>query len=255
MKYYNLARMYTTTTGDSDVTLGEAVPGCKTFALAGVSDSEEVGYGLITYSLTTRRAVGSETGIGKYISSGPVFKRTTVHSSTDSDDSAIDLTGLTEIYITPPASQFNIAFIPFARYGATGDVTLADAASGIIPIDSATIDDYSLVTLTDSDEKLTIREAGWYEISASVGHFSNGAAYSGRVLVGYEVTGAIDARAESRTYPAADSISTDDFLIHIPLTHVTADNTSFIQLPVTNFTGQSTTFYLNYVSIKRLKED
>lgn len=107
MTFYNLARMVSSTTGDSDIVLGAAAPGYKTFALAGVSDSEDVKYGLVTYSPSTRLPVGSECGLGKYIASGTVFKRTSVESSTDSDDSAIDLTGITEIYLTPPASFFN----------------------------------------------------------------------------------------------------------------------------------------------------
>lgn len=107
MTLYNLVRQVSSTTGDSDLTLGAAVNGCRTMALAGVSDSEEVDYGLITYSLSTRLPVGSETGRGKYIASGPTFKRTSVEASTDSDNSSIDCTGYTEIYITPPASFFN----------------------------------------------------------------------------------------------------------------------------------------------------
>lgn len=100
----DLARMYSVTTGDSDITLTTAVPGCKTFAQANVADSDTVNYGIITYDLVTHRPVGSETGLGKYISSGTVLKRTTVLSSIslDSDDvmdSQITLTGLSEIYI------------------------------------------------------------------------------------------------------------------------------------------------------------
>lgn len=107
MTLYNLVRQVSTTTGDSDLTLGAAVAGCLTMALAGVSDSEDVYYGLITYSLSTRLPIGSETGTGRYISSGPTFKRTTVETSTDSDNTQIDCTGYTEVYITPPASYFN----------------------------------------------------------------------------------------------------------------------------------------------------
>ena len=105
--YYNLARMTSLSTGDSDIVLAAAVVGCKTFADAGVSDSEDVEYGLITYSTSTRQPVGSETGTGRYISSGLVFKRTTVESSTDSDNSAIELTGNTQIYLNPLASWYN----------------------------------------------------------------------------------------------------------------------------------------------------
>lgn len=95
----DLARMYTTTTGTGNVTLTTAVPGCKTFAASGISDSDTVNYGIITYDLTTHRPLRSETGLGKYIASGTILQRNTVLHSTDSDDSAIDLTGLSEVYI------------------------------------------------------------------------------------------------------------------------------------------------------------
>jgi len=110
MTYYNLARMNSNSTGDSDIVLGSAVNGCLTFALAGVSDSEDVEYGLTTYSISTKLPVGSEIGLGKYISSGTVFKRTTVYNSTDSDNSAIDLTGNTQIYLMPTALYYNTNF-------------------------------------------------------------------------------------------------------------------------------------------------
>ena len=107
MAFYNLARMYTTTTGTGVITLTTAVPGFKTFANAGVPDSDsDVSYGLITYDLVTHRPVGSECGIGQFTAPS-TFTRHTVESSTDSDDSAIDLTGLTEIYLCPIASDLN----------------------------------------------------------------------------------------------------------------------------------------------------
>lgn len=162
MTYYNLARMYTGTTGDSDITLSTAVNGCKTFAEAGVSDSEDVYYGLITYSLSTRLPVGSETGLGRYISSGTVFKRTNVESSTDSDNSAIDLTGLTEIYITPPASRFNVGFgVPVAAYSCDSANTIADASDfELVNINTEDYDNDSIATI--SSNTVTIAEAGWY---------------------------------------------------------------------------------------------
>ena len=107
MTFYNIARMYTTTTGDSDVTLTTAVPGCKSFADVGVADSEVIHYGIISYNINTHRPEKSEVGIGKYIASGTVLKRTTVEVSTDSDDGNIDLSGLAEVYLCPIASDFN----------------------------------------------------------------------------------------------------------------------------------------------------
>lgn len=254
-KYYNLARMYTSTTGDSDVTLTVAVAGCKTFADAGVSDSEDVAYGLITYSVSTRLPVGSETGIGRYISSTLVFKRTSVESSTDSDNSAIDLTGLTQIYLAPPASKYTDGFNAFGQWRSPVDeVTIADVAQGTIPIDSATFDDYDLGNFVDSDDKVIIKEAGWYSISAVVGHYSNGSNYNGKIYAGFDGLGT-DNIGEIRVYPTAFSINSDEFEISVPMFHATADNTSYIQIVMSNFTGQSIQGYLHMLSLIRWKKD
>lgn len=252
--YYNLARMTSLTTGDSDIILAP-LAGCRTFADAGVSDSEDVGYGLITYNTTTRQPTGSETGIGRYISSTLTFKRTSVEASTDSDNSTIDLTGRTEIYLCPPASKFNDGFNPFAEYlSPVDEVTITDGNSGTVPIDSATFDDYNLGTFVDSDDLVTIKKAGWYEIRAIVGHYSNGSDYNGKVFAGF-INGGLVNTGEIRVYPLAMAINSDEFEISIPIFHATADNTSFVQIGISNFTGQSLQGYLNRLVIKRLKKD
>lgn len=100
----DLARMYSATTGDSTITLTTAVPGCKTFAEAGVADSDNINYAIVTYDTSTGRPTGTEMGIGKYIASGTQLQRTTVLSSISSDsddteDAQITLTGLSEVFI------------------------------------------------------------------------------------------------------------------------------------------------------------
>ena len=45
-KLYNLARVNTATTGTGTITLGSAVAGYLTFALAGVADGDVVDYGI-----------------------------------------------------------------------------------------------------------------------------------------------------------------------------------------------------------------
>lgn len=165
-KFYNLVRMNSASTGDSDIILTTAVAGCKTFADAGVSDSEDVNYGLITYSLTTRQPVGSETGLGKYISSGTVFKRTTVESSTDSDNSAIDLTGITQIYITPPASRLNGFLGPFAvYYGSSSDVS-DGVDNSVIALDTEWVDQMGIASV--SGNSVTVVDKGLYLVHINV---------------------------------------------------------------------------------------
>lgn len=149
MNYYNLARMYTTTTGDSDVTLTTAVPGCISFADAGVSDSEEVYYGLITYDLITHRPTGSESGLGKYISSGTVFQRASVETSTDSDNSTISLTGLSELFLMPTKAFFNAAATKAPVMWHDQSVFTGSSAT---QIDNAQAYGYYTYTSSDSDE-------------------------------------------------------------------------------------------------------
>lgn len=107
-KFYNLPRMYTETTGSSDIEFTTAVPGCKTFEQAGFVDSDELNYGIITYDTATHRPVGTEVGLGRYLASdsdgGPYLQRTTVYSSIsqdtdDTEDANITLTGLSEVYV------------------------------------------------------------------------------------------------------------------------------------------------------------
>lgn len=107
MTFHNLAREYTETTGTSDCVLTTAVPGCNTWDNAGVTNGEVVNYGIITYSLTTHRPTHTEIGTGTYTTSTKTLARTTVHSSTNSG-SKITLTGLSEVFITPPASILDV---------------------------------------------------------------------------------------------------------------------------------------------------
>jgi hypothetical protein len=106
MTLYNLARMYTTTTGTGTVTLTTAVAGCLTFDLAGVSNGETVNYGIITYDTASHRPTHSEVGTGVYTTIGTTLTRASIEKSTNGG-SAITLTGLSEVYICPPASFYN----------------------------------------------------------------------------------------------------------------------------------------------------
>ena len=149
-KFYNLPRMYSTTTGDSDATLTTAVPGCKTFEQAGFSSSDELNYGIITYDTATHRPTGTEVGLGKYLSSdsdgGPYLQRTTVYSSIsldsdDTEDANITLTGLSEIYcpwlkediLTIQEADSDPAVYPVNKI-IVSNGTLTDNGNGVVTV-------------------------------------------------------------------------------------------------------------------------
>jgi hypothetical protein len=88
--------MTTATTGTGTITLGSAVSGYLTFALAGVTNGTVVSYGI-------KDGANSEVGTGTYTSSGTTLSRT-VTVSTNSN-SAINLSGTAEVYITARAED------------------------------------------------------------------------------------------------------------------------------------------------------
>lgn len=77
MNLYHLARVNSATAGTGTLTLGAAVAGCLTFALAGVPNGAVVGYAIHDGSNT-------EVGRGTYTSSGTKLSRDTVLASTNS---------------------------------------------------------------------------------------------------------------------------------------------------------------------------
>lgn len=93
-KFYDLARVFSSTTGTSSLLLGNAVPGYLTFAGAGASDGDA-----ITYSI--RDGVNSEIGRGTLSYSGGLWylNRTTVLQSTNAD-AKISCTGAQEVFVT-----------------------------------------------------------------------------------------------------------------------------------------------------------
>lgn len=95
-KLANLARMTTATTGTGTITLGSAVSGFKSFAQAGIADGQVVWYAI-------KDGSNSEVGYGTYTSSGTTLTRTVV-SSTNAD-SAINLSGTSEVFITPSSAS------------------------------------------------------------------------------------------------------------------------------------------------------
>lgn len=128
-KLSNLARMTTATTGAGTITLGVAVTGYLTFALAGVADGDTVSYGISDGS-------GGEVGTGVYTASGTTLSRTPTAST--NGNAAISLSGTAQVFVTAraedlnDASRFTAGTLPLARRGYTmPDVIVEDQeASG-----------------------------------------------------------------------------------------------------------------------------
>jgi hypothetical protein len=122
-KLFNLVGMTTATTGTGTMTLGSAISGYLTPALAGVADGDVVSYAI-------NDGAGSEVGIGTYTAAGTTLSRT-VRKSTNSN-AAISLSGAALVYITPAAEDLrwrlsaNTAF----NVATTGSDTTGDGSSG-----------------------------------------------------------------------------------------------------------------------------
>ena len=92
----NRAYVSTSTPGTGTITLGSAVSGYQTFAAAGVSDGDVVGY-------TIEDGANFEIGTGTYTASGTTLSRTPSESS--SSGSAINLSGSARVFITAVAAD------------------------------------------------------------------------------------------------------------------------------------------------------
>lgn len=123
--------MTTATSGTGTITLGSAVSGYLTFALAGIADGDIIDYAI-------KDGANSEIGTGTYTTSGTTLTRT-VTKSTNSN-TAISLSGTAEVFITPraetlaPALDFrNILAanggLAIWQRGAGGAASIAQAAS------------------------------------------------------------------------------------------------------------------------------
>ena len=96
IRFLDRAKETTTTTGSGTISLGGAVAG-----FVGISG---VGNGNSTY-YTLQEGNNFEIGIGTYATMGNTLSRDEVFSSSNSDDSKIDLAGSTTVFITYPADK------------------------------------------------------------------------------------------------------------------------------------------------------
>lgn len=109
MAHRNLAKVTTATIGTGTLTLGAAVSGFLTFALAGVADQERVSYGI--YDSVSS---ASEVGRGVYSTSGTTLTRSVIAST--NSNALISLSGSAVVIITALAEDLLPATLPFSYY-------------------------------------------------------------------------------------------------------------------------------------------
>lgn len=103
MTFFNLARVYSYTTGSGDIILSGAVPGCVAPTL---TNGATYYCSVITYDPTNLRPADMESGLYTYSSSGTKLTRTTIETSSNGG-SSIDLTGTSQVCFFPTAAWFN----------------------------------------------------------------------------------------------------------------------------------------------------
>ena len=96
IRFLDRAKETTTTTGSGTITLGGAV--ASFVAISGVGNGNSTYY-------TLQEGNNFEIGIGTYATAGNTLSRDEVFSSSNSDDSKIDLAGSTTVFITYPADK------------------------------------------------------------------------------------------------------------------------------------------------------
>jgi hypothetical protein len=143
----NIARVYTNTAGTGTITLGSPVTGFKTFAQAGISDGQTVSYAIEDrFTTVGLRLMPSarEVGRGVYTASGTTLTRNVLLST--NSNTAIDLSGVAEVFITALAEDFLGTDHTYRVITAAGGVTV-DAEDDDIVVIKKTVGEATAVTL------------------------------------------------------------------------------------------------------------
>lgn len=204
-KLYNLCRVVTATTGTGTMTLGAAVSGFLTFAGAGVSDGETVGYAISEGS-------NSEIGTGVYTASGTTLTRAVLKST--NTDAAISLSGTAQVFITPSADDLVGIWTPDT-----------DASHRLTIAAGSNLSADRVLTLTTGDEARALTLTADATISAALTHDVAGATLL-RNVEDQTITGG--ARVTSK------SIATGSFTVDPgdrPLQHITNNGAFTITAP------------------------
>lgn len=120
-KQFDLARVSSATVGAGTITLGAAVSGYLTFALAGVADGDIVSYGI-------KDGANSEAGTGTYTAASTTLTRNVTKST--NANAAINLSGGAEVYITLRAEDVAMVLLKSQTTGGAATIDFTSFIDG-----------------------------------------------------------------------------------------------------------------------------
>jgi len=142
-RLFNLARMTVTAGGVGTITLGVAVTGYLTFALAGAVNGQ-----IVSYAINDPTAGDSEIGSATYNSAGPTLSSRTVATSTNSNN-PISVATTAQVVITPAAEELDFIYNTRTGSGALVFGTSPTFTTGIV-ITGTTTNQAKAMNITQS---------------------------------------------------------------------------------------------------------
>lgn len=144
MKFPERFKVSTTTTGTGTLTLGSAATGYQ--GTSALTDGE-------TYEYTLLDANGTawEVGLGTYTASGTTLARTTIYSSSNSNNAISLSAGTHTVIVGPTGKRAQDTFDLIASLGANGETSITGAATATLNaahVCSGTSADYDLTMPT-----------------------------------------------------------------------------------------------------------
>lgn len=250
MTFYNLARMYTTTTGTGTVTLTTAFPGCNTFANAGIPNGAVLEYTITTYNVLSHIPVDRECGSGTYNSGTLTMTRDTVESSTQGG-AKITLTGFSDVLVTILASDAN-GFgggggVASAKYsGSVNTTTLSNNASGAITITDEVWDTASLASV--ASDTITFGVDGTFHIAVEL-FWDKPVAGTPNGVLGVHVNTTEGNRQHWEHFETADDMASNN--IHMSWTDEYFTNDT-IAVTAENYMGMDIRFNVREVTLLKI---
>ena len=159
----NLARVRSATVGAGALTLGPAVTGFLTFALAGVLDGETVSYGIFDYDGAGNH-IASEVGRGVYNAGAGTLTRVPLDST--NGGAALNLSGNEHVFITILTEDMDHASGSIANVGTNTHAQIDTHIASVANPHSVTAAQVGAYTTVQSDTLFQPKDATLTSISA-----------------------------------------------------------------------------------------